>query len=370
MRIKTLLLIYFSLTTVKALACECTGPYEFKTKDDLKEYSFIAFVRVDSIFVSEVEKKSEHDLFYEANVTTLETFKGESVSSILVNGGNFNLNSSMTSCDIGIQENQYWIIFAYKDNSGKQRTGLCTLSKLYSDINGEKDWKYERGIKELRLLRDIYNHPKQQIHERLNGKIETMYPSGSVEILEEFENGLRHGERVIYYPSGTKMIVENYLNGQKSGHSIWFDLKGRKERDFTFLNDHPVDTCYFYWPHNGKIRYERIFDKGGNMLKDSKFSNKGVLEEISLVDKDSNQFIKTSYFDSGSISSIGVYSSTNYSEIRTEEFFESGNKKRKWEYFPNDSTKIFKYWEWSENGDLIKNYILLNDKTKVDLLRK
>lgn len=63
--------------SIKAFSCECSGPYEFKTKEDLEEYQFIALVSIDSIYFSNISKTFEHDIFYQADLSILEIFKGD-----------------------------------------------------------------------------------------------------------------------------------------------------------------------------------------------------------------------------------------------------------------------------------------------------
>jgi antitoxin component YwqK of YwqJK toxin-antitoxin module len=240
---------------------------------------------------------------------------------------------------------------------------------MYASATGEKDWQYERGIRELTLLREIYNH-NVTVEKVPNGIKKTYYPNETIEIEQSFENGLPNGQKTVYYPNGRIMINENYENGQREGNSIWYDRKGRVERNLKFSNGHPVDTCYYYWFFNGQVQHERIFDDAGNMIKNSSFNHDGVLKEVAIVDSKTNQYIKTSYYESGAIRYVAISNSENYQSIRTTEYYESGSKEKEWEYYPDDSTKVFKYWEWSADGKLSSSYILKKDRTKIDLINK
>lgn len=354
---------------LKVWACTCGGPFEFNTKEDLERYQFIAFVKIDSIYNSSIPKANEYDLFYQADLTILELFKGGPINTILVSGGNAKLGTTITSCDIGISANEKWVIFAYRDNNRNLRTGLCTFSKQYASASGEKDWQFERGIKELSQLRKIYDH-EVTTDSIEDGIKRTYYPNGNIEIEQSFSNGKPDGENIIYYPNGQVMISEGYKEGERKGESIWYDRRGRIKREFQYLNGHPVDTCYIYSVYTGLVQYERIYDDEGNMIQSTSYDFDGVLQSAVQINRNTNEYIKTSFYPSGSIRYIAISNSENYQSIRTTEFFESGAKEKEWEYYPDDSTKVFKFWQWSKDGKISSNYIMLKDRTKIDLLKK
>ncbi|SRR5690606_2377959 len=47
------------------------------------------------------------------------------------------------------------------------------------------------------------------------------YPSGRLEYVGRFENGVEHGEWVYYYEDGTKKFIENWRNGVE--HGVHYD---------------------------------------------------------------------------------------------------------------------------------------------------
>ena len=352
---------------MQAFSCECFGPHNFNSIEDLAPYQFIAFVSIDSIYRSDDFKSHENHIFYQADLTILELFKGDSTSSIKVGGGNASLGGPVTSCDIEINQHEKWLIFAFKDENDNLITGYCTFSTMYASATGVMDWKHERGIKELKRLRDIFDHeiPSEK---HPDGIHKSYYPNGNIELKQSYKNGIPHGQKTVYYPNGQIMIYERYENGKKEGKSIWYDHKGRIERDYQFSNGHPVDTCFTYWPYNGLVRQQGIFDDEGNVIKESNFDSEGRLKEVSIADHQKNQLIKTRYAESGEIESVSIRNAENHQPIKTTEFYLLGMKRREWKYFPNDSTKVFKYWEWSSDGDLYSNFILLKDGTKIDLI--
>ena len=361
-----ILLLVLSLIPLEGMACDCSGPFDFNSKRDLKGYSFIAFVEIDSIYTSAIDKIDEYDIFYEASFKIIELFKGRPRKSILVAGANPNLDNGWTSCDIGIDAGEKWVVFGYKDRTGNLRTGYCTFTKMYANRFGEKDYQYERGIKELNQLMDLYKHKKfETVYP--DGLNTTYYPNGNVEIEQHYQNGLPSGSKLIYYNDGTVMVEESYKSGKRSGPSKWFDRKGRILRDFQYLNGHPVDTCYSYWSYYGQVHVEIIFDLHGNMLKRNRFKTDGVLDDTTEIDYEKDEFRTTVFYESGNVRYITVYDNSTIEEVKTTEFFEFGAKEKEWIYYPGDRKKRYKFTEWVYNGDLYESYILMRDGSRVYL---
>ena len=73
------LFLYFS---VKSLACVCNIKPEFKTLDDLQEYSFIAHIKIKDISKASLEPNDFHQMSFDI----IELYKGDSLSTISVYG--------------------------------------------------------------------------------------------------------------------------------------------------------------------------------------------------------------------------------------------------------------------------------------------
>jgi len=358
----------FFLKPIYSFGCECIGSDNFESKADLEVYTFIALVKIDSIYLIEKRKEMVDDTHHYADMTILELFKGDSLSNIKVSGGNRNLKEAYwTSCDIGIDLNEKWVVFAAKDKEGETRIGFCTISERYSNALGEKNWKNMNGIKELRQLREIFNH-KSKSDSKENGINKTYYENGTVEIQEHIKNGLANGERLVNYYDGTLMIKEFFLNGEKSGRSLWYDRKGRIERNFKYKEGHKIDTCYIYWRHNGRVHYERIFDEKGNMLQDLNYRQDGKLKKKSVIDYESNEYVTKNFYDSGKIEFIRYSNRKTYQLEKSISYFESGEKKSKTVYFPENQEKIHETRTWTIDGELTEHYIQMNNKSKIDLM--
>lgn len=361
--------ILFALLLIwgnQTMSCSCSEQLEFKSKEDLNRYSFIALVNIDSIFQSKAEKLSSFDIFYEARISILELFKGDKIETILVNGGIRKLGLSMTSCDIGIDKNQKWVLFGYEDKNGLLRTGYCTFSKMYANSDGERDWQNERGIKEIKTLQHIYSHSTDDTNKKLEGLVKTYYQNGRIEIQANFDRGFLQGKKTIYYFNEQPMIEEEYENGLKSGSSMWYYKDGSIKRRFRYKDGHPIDTCYFYRITTGQVECERIFNENGEVLKNSIYAYSGKLKSISEVIEQSNELKNISYYPSGTKRSLSISNSKDFKDIKKVEYFESGKREREWTYFPSDSLRKFEFKQWDKEGQLINNYILLENREKIE----
>ncbi|MBK7384771.1 MAG: hypothetical protein IPI81_15785 [Flavobacteriales bacterium] len=60
------------------------------------------------------------------------------------------------------------------------------------------------------------------------------YPSGRMEYVGRFENGVEHGEWVYYYESGTKKFVEHWENGVEHGIHLDYGPDGKVYRELYY----------------------------------------------------------------------------------------------------------------------------------------
>ena len=355
---------------VGSRACECAGPFEFDSKKDLRDYSFIALVGIDSIYTGRDTGNNGDDLFYHADLTILELFKGQPLRTIRVSGGNPKLGGTTTSCDIGIESKQKWVLFGYEDREGHIRVGRCTFSEIYANSSGERDWQRERGIRELNTLRGIYRH-KHKVETPKEGWYTTYYPGGATEIRQMFRNGLADGQKTIYYSTGEIMVDEHYSNGLRSGRSIWLDREGNKLREYHYREGQPVGTCYDYWFYYGGLRTELVYDQNGKLEKRTEFRSDGSLKEIMESDLETGRSIISEYYGSGNVERVTVKDDVAEIPIKKTEYYEHnkpGAKFREWVFFPNDRKKLYEYWQWTGDGRIAEHYIYMRNKLRINQL--
>ncbi len=60
------------------------------------------------------------------------------------------------------------------------------------------------------------------------------YPTGQLEYVGRFENGVEHGEWIYYYETGTKKFVEHWQNGVEHGVSYEYSPDGQIYRELHY----------------------------------------------------------------------------------------------------------------------------------------
>ena len=361
LQITLLILILFS---AKTFACSCSIKPDFKTKEDLDEYRFIAHISISEIIVAEnIETDSYvHRMTFEI----LELYKGENISNILVSGSHPTLEG-WTSCDLGENIGDEWIIFGYYNEHLKElTTGYCTRSKRIKVYNGYEDVKYPNQLTLKKKLQQLYG--KEQITPKYEGKRIEYYHNGNKQLQENYVDGILNGQRNLWYPNEKLQSSQNYINGKKNGVFEWYSNKGNLTKTEKFDNDIPVDTTTIWreidtsYLHlkiyselnnvdlnkakellsKRKVWIERIFNKKGEMLSNIVYRQNGEKESEKIYFPEENKQIVRYFHKNGVLSS----------EMFKEKGIETGIYKD-WD----ENGKLIRSWEFDERGRAIKETV-------------
>lgn len=345
-----LILISISLfLTTSALGCICSR-YEFNSLQDIEKYQFIGLVKIDSIYILP-EDTIRNQISYHTSFSIIELYRGDSLNELQVSGGNHNLNIRRhTSCDIGLDPGEEWIIFAYVTPDSTLQTGYCTFSKLYRSKTGLRDWHYRRGFEEIEKVKKLLDI-KDVIKPELNGEHIDRYPNGLIEVESQYKSGLLHGTRKIRYQNGSLMIKEDYVNGLRNGESVWFYENGTLKRKYTYQNSQPIDSCWNYH-ENGQVSRKTFYAPLGQELYSVSFSKEGHMTSKYTADTLKNESIQTKYFDTGEVRSISQSEIGEYLNRNTTQYYQNGQVEGIWTYFSEGDLKS-EVKIWSENGELI-----------------
>lgn len=109
--------ILLLLCTGSAFACSCAMPSFI---DKYIKSDFVAKIKI----IKNYKNESEELELYRADIEISEVYKGEVLESIFVLGRNDQYIGS--SCAIFIPENTELIVYAFKDNDGKYKIGMCS----------------------------------------------------------------------------------------------------------------------------------------------------------------------------------------------------------------------------------------------------
>ncbi|NCI48312.1 hypothetical protein GWC95_00160 [Sediminibacterium roseum] len=102
--------------SAKLFACSCAFP---TFNDNFARAAFVGLVKVNNVHAD--PQNSDVDVL---DITIVDLFKGKPVKEIRASGKN-------TSCDIGIQKNTVWLVFATENNKGELVFGYCSAPEQY-----------------------------------------------------------------------------------------------------------------------------------------------------------------------------------------------------------------------------------------------
>jgi len=346
---RTLLISISLLIASSSFACVCSN-YKFDSLEEIDQYKFIGLVRIDSLFLlpsDTLDRRISHQVRF----SILELYRGDSLTQLEVSGSNHNLKiDRWTSCDMGLNLGDEWILFAYETPDSTLQTGYCTFSKRYRTRNGLRDWHYRRGFKEIEQVKNLLNI-KDELDTNLNGIYTEKYPDGSIEVESEYRTGLLNGLRTIRYQSGQIMTQEEYSNGLKHGTSKWFYEDGSLKRNYSYFRDQPLDSCWNYH-QNGVLARRSFYSKNGQELFSASYSRDGILSNKYVVDTTRNNYTRTKYFNTGELH----YTTTNvvgeYSNSNTTQYYKNGQVEGTWIYFDEGDFKT-EIKRWNDDGELI-----------------
>ncbi len=211
------------LISKNASACVCAPQLDFKTKDDLKSYDFIAFVKITKLSAYHIPRWSNTRVNGNIGIRINELFKGDTTSIVYD-------SSYDSNCALNIKEGEEWLLFGNVSN-GKVSVSVCSFSRMYRDSTEKRDWRSLIIIERLNMLRHIYDHA---IPQNTNAKI--FYPNGKLEVSQTFKNGKLDGVRNIYYPTGQLYIAEKFKNGKRVEYRNTYMPSGQLIRQTIYRN--------------------------------------------------------------------------------------------------------------------------------------
>ena len=290
---------------------------DFKSQNDLKEYDFIAHVRVSDIQKS--EKSSSENLIHKMSFEIIELYKGEKINSILVLGSN-KLLEGWTSCDLGEEINDEWIIFGFSGSQSNDiLTDYCTRSKRIKSSDGFQNLNSPYKITLKQKLQALFNN--EIIDKLYNGTRIEYYKNGNKQLEEFYKKNKLNGERKLWYPNGNLQSSQNYKKGIKNGVFKWYSKKGDLIKIEKFKKDINIDTTTT-WRKNSlsqlsinvysdlnnitkeeaikvlskkHIWKQYVFDKKGNTIYSVWYLHNGYIYQEYTYDKKTKKSVKKYY---------------------------------------------------------------------------
>ncbi|NII26302.1 hypothetical protein HB364_14520 [Pseudoflavitalea sp. X16] len=233
------LLLLTSVAGINHLqACICMDILTTDSLAQLKDYDLIAYIKItdDKDYEPAAGAPSPSHTMGLISLNIIELFQGKAVEQVID-------DTRHTSCYIGMTKGEEWILFG-KLKDGKMRIHACDRNAQYRNADGQRDWKYGRGLNLLQRLRKLYEHPEKKF---ANETRLEYYPNGQLEIEETYRNGQLQGARKIWYPNGTLRGRETYIHDSLDGKTEWFYPSGQLEHESYYSKGQHCNVTRYYY---------------------------------------------------------------------------------------------------------------------------
>jgi antitoxin component YwqK of YwqJK toxin-antitoxin module len=218
------ILIFVILSLNLSIACDCVQLGSL-TVAALKTYKSIALVKVVEVVDAYQRTNGEDFPAYRIRVKTIEHYKGDTLTEIIVDGGHPKFKT-WTSCFFQLNEGEEWLVFTREFEQNKSIVQPCDRNARYRSITGLQYWTYQESPTLVFL-----NHTYQKTAKfAKKGKHEVFYANGQKEIEEVYKNGKLSGLKKIWYPDGKILSEMNFKRGKLSGITKWYNEKGNLEK--------------------------------------------------------------------------------------------------------------------------------------------
>lgn len=303
-----------------ACVCAYTGDFSIEKMED---YDYVALIKVGKLIPPvDTNDKEELPRFFEAEIFEINRFKGESMSKIKVFGGHRDFQYQ-TSCDLGIDTGEEWIVFGERFE-GEIIFSYCSHTTIYKTEIGLRQWQYLNGIKELTLLDSTYNKESRDYLELDKDSI--FYENGKLERAQQFKNGKLHGKVTYLYPDGQSYGFVSFKNGVQHGPYRWMNsngsinLEGRKRRG----KDFKKRIFYKLSSQEKSPSMISYFDRKGNLKKFLDFGydgQKSYLSEKTNFNRNRDRIVKVFYSENGKKNEVYIsgFSGNQIDLIRFDE---------------------------------------------------
>ncbi|GHV36518.1 hypothetical protein FACS1894178_7850 [Bacteroidia bacterium] len=349
--------------------------WEFFTIDSLpqlEEYDFIAHVKILNEQVYKMPTDCNEIATGMLTIEIIELFKGkENINQILVpdypcrcinkKGEEVFMTSSN---NLGVSRGEEWILFG-RNVKGEITIRYCDRNQIYRKVNELRDWKYDYGFRELRKLRELYQHSETKYENEMR---QEFYSNGQKEIEETYVNGMLNGERRVWYPNGVLFCKQHYINDTLDGKSEWFYPTGQIYDEDNYLKGKPCNVSILYYDstemhaymeymesfnedfdeadnslsfatNKVQAQYETVFDSYGRAIISREYSRVGKILREETIDPDRKFRVVIYYHNNGLVSSI-MYSLNGKNHGHYQTYDKNG--------FPSGG------WDYDENGEVIK----------------
>lgn len=358
---RLLILLLFSCFSIPGYACWCAD-FNRDMNKAFKDYSFIAHVRILKKF--ELDKQDSITLslreslrFYsKVQVQVIELYKGGSEIMILEWGVN-------TSCDMGLRENEEWILFGNNISKTFVSVSYCNTWYQVKNANGERHWSYDGGLLAENQLRHLAGMPEKIIPD---GWTTSLYPDKKTAAIEQYRNGKLQGNRKIYFSNGVLQQETNYVNGIQEGEQSSYSRNGQLLTKMIWEKGEIVHSVYWYDTSFIERKMSTLFTDLTKSTENIPPARIQIQSEgwFDTETKNRHSFV---YYRSG-VLQREHFSFAGDLIKHSCEFFESGILQSDVNYFKKGDITEEKHWD--EKGNMIADKKWVNGKYLGNFLEK
>lgn len=291
---------------LESYSCKCKVKLnDLPTTAELNSYTFIGVVRIKETVGTAPGQPMPGNFRNTLHaVEVVQVFKGDTLTVLADETAN-------TSCDLGLQKNEEWIVFGRK-MYGYITITACQWDEQYRDDFGTREWQYATATK-------LYQHLCKEFgiktRSKQNGVFTEYYPNNKPEYRVTLKNGKLHGERLLWYSNGNLLSKQFYQNDTITGKSYWYFHSGQLMREEEYAGKRLVnvyreyfDTTHMYVQYvlagikdkqkitrELLIKNETLYDTTGRCIYIKEFSGPGKLLKMYYWDKNKNQRVMISY---------------------------------------------------------------------------
>lgn len=331
MILRLLLISLFLSIRLTAAACSCMTD-AFTAKNALAT-DYVALVKVVRVAAYQRQStKYAEQPYYTAEIQEVRRYKGEPRQQLVISGGLHSLNT-WTSCDMGIDVGEEWLVFG----TVQEATFVypCGYTTRFRATNGFQELQHKEALTRVHMLDSLTS--QLAIPQRRSGEVVSRYPNQTVQKSEHFRKGVLHGAVAYFYPDGQPYATMSYKKGRLDGPEKWYTSKGQLQWAAAYRRGTRRDTAIFYQPTRlgpSLPFFRYMYNRKGQIIKFQEFGVSSTGQYLSqeknyepAIEKETNKF----FYPGGQLRSLG-YRVHNKDWGTYQDFDEQGHVIRQWQY--------------------------------------
>jgi antitoxin component YwqK of YwqJK toxin-antitoxin module len=332
MILRLLLLTLLFGIRLTASACSCMTD-DFSAKNALAS-DYVALVKIVRVAAYQRQPtKYAEQPYYMAEIQELRRYKGEPRQQVVVVGG-LQALGTWTSCDMGIDVGEEWLVFG----TAQEATFIypCGYTARFRAANGFQELQHPTALTRVHLL-DSLTHQLAAPPRHASGEVLSRYPNQVMQKTERFRRGVLHGAVAYFYPDGQPYATMTYRKGRLDGRERWYTATGQLQSAAVYHRGTRRDTSAYYYPgrRGSSLPFFRyMYNKKGQIIKFQEFgwgvTGRYLSQERECEPAAGKETIRF-YYPNGQLRSLG-YRLHNKEWGTYQDFDEQGHVIRQWQY--------------------------------------